>query len=309
MTLRVRLGAGRHLGHCYQTPTNTYKNLQDVYESAFMTDTVDIRTLLARATAITSSKNTTIKTLVRLKTRKYRQQEGRFLIEGMREVSRAVAAGVRLEGVYLCAKFAPQMVPDVGDVPVFDVSDVAFTKLSLRQSPDGVIAVAQRQQKTLETLPAHPNGLYLVIDGLEKPGNIGALLRTADSAGVDAVFVTGTGTDLENPNVIRASMGSVFRQVIACDTNALRDWLLEHQVQVIATSPQAEKNYWQQDYVLATAIVLGTEHEGLGEGWLEHADIRVVIPMFGSADSLNVATSGALLLYEALRQRHASGQT
>ena len=151
-----------------------------------------------------------------------------------------------------------------------------------------------------------PNGLYLVIDGLEKPGNVGALLRTADSAGVDAVFVTGAGTDLENPNVIRASMGSVFRQVIACETDALRDWLQQNQVQIVATSPQASATYWQQDYTPATALVLGTEHEGLGEGWLEQADLRVVIPMFGSADSLNVATSGALLLYEALRQRHTS---
>ncbi len=271
-----------------------------------MTDTVDIRTLLARATAITSAKNATIKALVRLKTRKHRQQEGRFLIEGVREVSRALAAGVVLEGVYLCPKFTPDTVPDVGDVPMFDVSEVAFTKLSMRQSPDGVIAVAKRQRHTLDALDMRPNGLYLVIDGLEKPGNVGALLRTADSAGVDAVFVTGAGTDLENPNVIRASMGSVFRQVIACETDALRDWLQQNQVQIVATSPQASATYWQQDYTPATALVLGTEHEGLGEGWLEQADLRVVIPMHGSADSLNVATSGALLLYEALRQRHTS---
>lgn len=273
-----------------------------------MTDTVDIRTLLARATPITSAKNTTIKGLVRLKTRKYREQEGRFLIEGVREVSRALAAGVVLEGVYLCPKFAPTSLPNMVNVPMFDVSDVAFTKMSMRQSPDGVIAVAKRKRKTLADLNIRANGLYLVIDGLEKPGNVGALLRTADSAGVDAVFVTGDGTDLENPNVIRASMGSVFRQVIACETDKLRDWLRNNQVQIVATSPQAESNYWQQDYLAATAIVLGTEHEGLGEGWLEQADIRVVIPMFGSADSLNVATSGALLLYEALRQRHASKQ-
>lgn len=269
-----------------------------------MADTVNVHTLLARATAITSAQNTTIKGLVRLKTRKYREQEGRFLIEGVREVARALAAGVVLEGMYLCAKFAPNIIPDVGNIPVFDVSDVAFTKLSMRQSPDGVIAVATRQRKVLDDLEVQPDGLYLVIDGLEKPGNVGALLRTADSADVDAVFVTGEGTDLENPNVIRASMGSVFRQVITCETDALRGWLREHQVQIVATSPHAEQTYWQQDYSPATAIVLGTEHEGLGEGWLEHADIRVVIPMHGSADSLNVATSGALLLYEALRQRH-----
>lgn len=269
-----------------------------------MVNPVHIHTLLARATAITSAQNTTIKRLARLKTRKHRQQAGHFLIEGVREVSRALAAGVVLEAVYLCPKFAPDIVPDVGHLPLFEVADGAFSKLSVRQSPDGIIAVAKHQQRTLDTLEVHPNGLYLVIDGLEKPGNIGALLRTADSAGVDAVFVTGEGTDLENPNVIRASMGSVFRQVIACETDALRDWLRERQVQIVATSPQAAHTYWQQDYAPATAIVLGTEHDGLGEGWLEHADIRVVIPMHGSADSLNVATSGALLLYEALRQRH-----
>ena len=158
-----------------------------------------------------------------------------------------------------------------------------------------------------------------MVDGLEKPGNLGALLRTADAVGVDAVFATGSGTDLFNPNVVRASMGSLFaRPVLALDTDELLAWLTRRGVRVVATSPHAARVFWDAPLVGAsddaadgaadrgTAIVLGPEHEGLEPRWLDAAALRVRVPMAGLADSLNVATTGALLLYEVLRQRRAA---
>ena len=139
---------------------------------------------------------------------------------------------------------------------------------------------------------------------LEKPGNIGALLRTADAANLDAVFISGQGTDLYNPNVIRTSMGSLFsRPVVVVDTQELIDFLRSKNVNIVAATPHTQNLYWQEDFTKSTAIVLGTEHEGLSKVWLEAASSQVTIPMNGLADSLNVATAGALLMYEALRQR------
>lgn len=238
-----------------------------------------------------------------------REREGRFLIEGSREVRRALESGVVLEQLFISPELLPseerlvrEHVP--AEVEVSELSSQAFTKVSYRQNPDGVLAVARTQARSLNDLSLAEDALVLIIDGLEKPGNVGALLRTADGAGLDAVFVTGAGTDLYNPNVIRASMGSLFsRPVLAVDTGELLTWLQARHFRIVATSPHAEQSYWQADYRQATAILLGREHEGLTENWLQVADTQVVIPMRGLADSLNVATAGALLIYEALRQR------
>jgi TrmH family RNA methyltransferase len=145
----------------------------------------------------------------------------------------------------------------------------------------------------------------LIIDGLEKPGNIGALLRTADAARLDAVFLTGQGTDPYNPNVIRSSVGSVFsRPVLVVEAEHLLKWLEPQGFTLLAASPDTNHSYWDASYQDASAIILGTEHEGLSPFWKHHATLQVTIPMYGTADSLNVATAGALLIYEALRQRH-----
>ncbi|MEM6430127.1 MAG: RNA methyltransferase [Deinococcota bacterium] len=265
---------------------------------------------LARATRIESASNSRISAFAKLKTRRARTREGKFLIEGQRELARALAANVSIETLLLCPDVVTHLdselnLDDVTDaVQVLSLSEAAFNKLSMRQSPDGVIAVAKRMERHLDELTAATNRLYLVIDGLEKPGNIGALLRTADSVNVDAVFTTGTGTDLENPNVIRASMGSVFsRPVLQVDDTELSTWFRQHQVKVVAASPHSQQAYWQLELTQAVAIVLGTEHEGLSEYWQTRAEEQALIPMYGQADSLNVATSGALLLYEVLRQR------
>ena len=258
---------------------------------------------------IESTKNPHIKYLVKLKERRHRDAEGRFLIEGSKELSRALDAGIRLEQILYCPKFlraeGDMLLAECQALECLEVSSEAFEKLSFRQNPDGLIALASIQEKTLDDISLPPNALLLVIDGLEKPGNVGALLRTADAANVDAVFLTGKGTDIYNPNVIRSSVGSVFsRPILALDSGELISYLKAQQVKLVATSPSATRSYWDEDYLAATAIILGTEHDGLAHDWFNAAESKVIIPMSGMTDSLNVATSGALLLYEVMRQRN-----
>ena len=260
---------------------------------------------------IESPKNPQIKALVKLRERRTREREKRYLIEGAREVGRALSAGVELERLYVCEDFLNAEGEEVSaraqQIKRSDLSSLAFQKVSYRDSPDGLLAVAPMRETSLESLEVKPDALFLVVVGLEKPGNLGALLRTADGVDVDAVFVTGAGTDLFNPNVIRASMGSVFsRPVLNVETDELLEWLQKQGVDIIATTPHTEVSYWDANYKRSVAIVLGAEHEGLSEAWLEAAQSRVSISMQGLADSLNVGTAGALLLYEAVRQRRAS---
>lgn len=269
-------------------------------------------TPMPNAVQIESPKNDRVKELVRLRSRRHRDRRGVFPIEGAREVERALDAGVRPIEAYLGpalfhdeARAVAARLAALG-VPRFELAEAAFRKASYRDAPDGVLVVAEAWSPDLGPLELGRDALVLVIDGLEKPGNVGALLRTADAAGATAVFVTGAGTDVFNPNVIRASMGSVFaRPVIPADPADLRAFLDARGVRVVATSPAASRSFWEVDLTGATAIVVGSEHQGLEADWLGHADLRVRIPMEGLADSLNVATAGALLLYEALRQRRA----
>ena len=257
---------------------------------------------------IDSSQNPELRARAKLKERRARSREGRFLIEGAREVSRALTAGVTLETLYLC----PDLLGDAGratgqqaetaGVTLTELSAAAFKVLSYRENPDGVVAVAERQEKNLSDLKLPEDALVVVVEGLEKPGNLGALLRTADSVGAHALFATGHGTDLENPNVIRSSMGSVFSfPVLSVGADELQPWLRREGFTLVATTPHTDTFYWDVNYRGRTAILLGAEHRGLSSAWLE--ETRVRIPMHGLADSLNVATTGALLLYEAMRQR------
>ncbi|HKI55737.1 MAG TPA: RNA methyltransferase [Trueperaceae bacterium] len=264
---------------------------------------------------VESARNPLVKQAAALKARRARDATGLTLIEGAREVARALAAGVAVRSLLLCPELGPE--PAALDLLVRDaeaagaevafLSEGAFARLTLRQGPDGVAAVAAWQARQPAALAPGPNPLILVLDGLEKPGNVGALLRTADAAGVDAVVLTGRGTDLGNPNVIRASMGSVFALPVAvADGDDARAWLRSLPVRVIAATPDAEEPHWTADYRGGTAIVVGAEDRGLAAAWLEAADRRVAIPMRSrSADSLNVAVAGAVLLFEAVRQRTA----
>ena len=219
-------------------------------------------------TRIESPKNAQVKALVKLRERRTREREKRYLIEGAREVGRALSAEVALERLYVCESFlnaeGEEVLARADHIEHIHLSDIAFQKVSYRASPDGLLAVAPMRETSLESLQLKPNALILVVVGLEKPGNLGALLRTADGVDVDAVFVTGAGTDLYNPNVIRASVGSVFsRPVLNIETEPLLAWLREREVNIIATTPHTELSYWDANFCGAVAIVLGAEHEGV----------------------------------------------
>ncbi len=264
---------------------------------------------------IDSARNPLVKEIAALKTRRARERTGRTLVEGLREAQRACESGLPLVWLLLSPELWPAAHREAAEAlteaagargaEVIELSPDAFGRLSLREHPDGVALVALDAARELARLALPPDPLVLVLDGIEKPGNVGALLRTADAAGVDGVLVTGPGTDLGNPNVIRASMGSVFALPVASASRpeALA-WLRAAGLRLIATTPRAERAHWDADYRGGVAVVLGSEHAGLPAAWLDAADQGVRIPMRARvADSLNVGVAGAVLLFEAMRQR------
>lgn len=264
------------------------------------------------AERIDSPRNPRVKALVRLRERRERERTGTMAIEGARELLRALEAGVEVRETYLCPELLrgegralPGRLARAG-VPVVELAAAAFERASARQGPDGVLAVASRPAWRLELAALPPRPLVLVLEGFEKPGNVGAALRTAEAAGADAVVVTGEGTDLANPHVVRASMGSVFAPPVAALGEAeLRNALRARGIATVAAVPTASRDYWDAELTGAVAILIGAEHAGLSAPWSEAADAHVRVPMSGLADSLNAATTAALLLYEAKRQRRA----
>ena len=257
--------------------------------------------------------NAGVKRVVRLRRRRARDRERAFLIEGYRELLRAVEAGLPLESVYHCPAFYlgsnEQAVLDRAcrecGAELVPTDDAVFAKLSYRDRPDGLLAVAPMPEWALQRLPAPPaDPLYVVATAIEKPGNLGTLLRTADAVGAAALIVCDPVTDLFNPNVVRASVGTLFTVPAAqADAEVTRRWLAARGVRTVVTTPAAERCYTDHDLTGAVAVVLGNEQFGLDEAWLRGADAAVSIPMLGRADSVNVAMAGAALLFEALRQR------
>ena len=268
-----------------------------------------------------------IKRLVRLRTRRERDAQGVWLIEGARELERAAQAGIRLLHLFTCTELlsvdAARVRPVLEGQESMDTTELsrpAFEKVSGRENPDGLLALAVPPSPALP-VPGEQTTVLLLL-GLEKPGNLGALLRSADGAGVDAVLVVedgpekgspgageGRGTDLGNPGVIRASQGSLFSQpVLSLPEDQVLSWLRHHRFSLVACTPEATLPYWDAPLSGRVALCLGSEHGGLPERWRELADVRVSIPMQGQADSLNVSVAGALVLYEALRQRTHSSQ-
>ena len=190
---------------------------------------------------IKSQKNPTIKALVRLKERRHRESKGQYLIEGKKEVANALKGKAPIEQVFICSELFRNASYLPPHLPITELSLIAFKKLSYRQKPEGIIALAKTQNTSLHQLNLPEKPLLLAIDNVEKPGNIGALLRTANAAGVDAVFLTGKGTDLYNPNVICSSIGSLFnQQILRLNANTLIPWLKAREIDIVATSPQAK---------------------------------------------------------------------
>jgi RNA methyltransferase, TrmH family len=263
---------------------------------------------------ITSPANPRIKQLVALRRRRSRDQSGATLVEGLAEVELALDAGVRPSTLYYCPALttAPSLslldrVADLG-AEIIRVTRPVFEKVSYREGPDGWLAVMPAVTTRLSALHLGPQPLVLICAGLEKPGNLGAILRTADAAGVAAVIAADPVTDWANPNVVRASKGTVFSVPVASATSTeVLDWTAQHGLQIVAATPAAGQLVTEADLTGPTAIAVGAEQAGLSDEWLERASLRVRIPMFGKADSLNVSTSAAIITYEAVRQRLQTG--
>jgi TrmH family RNA methyltransferase len=260
---------------------------------------------------ITSRQNPRVKDAVRLRVGRERQQRGRFIIDGGRELSRAIAAGVRCLEAFVCDQLCTSAVcRDALDairaagVETFEITSDVFAKLAFGDRDDGIVVVAETPRRRLQDLRLPPNPLVAVLDSLEKPGNVGAILRAADAAGIHAVILADGRTDLYNPNTIRASLGTVFRENVCAATSAAAiEWLQSQKLAVVAARPDAQISYSDVDFRHGAAVVLGSEAHGLTDVWHGPHITPVRLPMLGIADSLNVSTTAAVLFYEALRQR------
>lgn len=256
---------------------------------------------------ITSTANARVKALQRLRRRRHRDEAGVSVVEGHEELSLAVAAGVAPTTVWRCPELtaaddARAIEAAAGEVVL--VPRAVFEKIAYRESPDGWLAVVPAVETALADIALGPGALVLVCEHVEKPGNLGAMLRTADAAGVTAVVSADPVTDWANPNVVRASKGAVFAvPVAAAAHDAVLSWLAAADVALVATTPDAAVPYTSIDLTGPVAIAVGSEKHGLSRALLGAATCRALIPMHGRVDSLNVATSAALLLYEAVRQR------
>ncbi len=261
---------------------------------------------------ITSLQNEKIKQVVRLRNRKERDETSLFLIEGYRELKRAYDAGIEIETIYFCPSFfsesGQRRLIEQFEGNSVECIEVVFAKMSYRDTPDGLIAVAKQMRRQLceldEILSTKKAPFLVIAESIEKPGNLGTILRSCDAAGVDAVLVCDPTTDIYNPNVVRSSVGTLFTlPVIQANSQKVLDYLREKKISIAAATPHAKIEYTDADFTVPVALAVGAEQHGLSETWMKQADIQVQIPMHGIADSLNVASATTLVLYEVVRQR------
>jgi TrmH family RNA methyltransferase len=263
---------------------------------------------------VTSLANPRVKAAVALRDRRERDRAGLTLVDGARELRRALDAGVTVVEAFACE---PQLAgPDAraaldrlrsGAIPIQATSEAVFAKLAFGQRAEGLVAVIRVPSLGLDELALPPSPMVVVVEAVEKPGNLGAILRSADGAGADAVIAASPRTDLFNPNAIRASAGTIFSMPLGAGTTAQTiEWLRERGLRIVAARVDADRAYTESDLTGPLALVVGAEAEGLSEAWRAPAVEPVRIPMLGIADSLNVSVSAAILLYEARRQRDRS---
>lgn len=260
---------------------------------------------------VTSLQNSGIKEVVKLRQRSHRDDNALLIVEGYREVKRALDNRVPVLKLFYCpalyqGKNEPVLVARCAElnVPLFECTEPVFMKIAYRDRPEGLLALCPQIRRTLADLQLPANPFVVIGEHIEKPGNLGTMLRTADAAGVDALVVCDRCTDINNPNVVRASIGTLFTVPIAeASTAETLAWLKQHGIRSLAASPHATKNYTDVDMIRPIAIVVGAEQFGLSDAWMTQADELVRIPMLGQADSLNVAAAATILLYEVVRQR------
>lgn len=257
---------------------------------------------------ITSGQNPKIKKLLELQAKsKARRESGLFVVEGVREIEHCLEAGFEADTLFHCPEILPQLpawVPAFAHIE--EVSAAVYAKVAYREGTEGLIAEIRERRLALADLDGKVDKapLIMVLESVEKPGNLGAVLRSADAAGADAVFICDPLTDIYNPNLIRASIGAVFTvPVIACTSADAIAWLQERDFAILTAQLQDSSLYYESDMKGATAIVMGTESTGLSDLWRRAATAHIRIPMLGRLDSLNVSVSAAILLFEAIRQR------
>jgi TrmH family RNA methyltransferase len=265
------------------------------------------------AIKLTSLQNARVKDVLKLRKRSHRDECGVLLVEGYRELDRAVSNQWNPAQVFFCRDLFLGDNEDAllarcraAGAELFDCTEAVFRKMAYRDRPDGLLGLAPQIHRGLNDLELPNNPLLLIAESIEKPGNLGTILRSADASGVDAVIVCDRCTDINNPNVVRASIGTLFSvPVVEASSEDTRAWLSEHGIQSLAATPYADQDYTAVDMTVGTALVVGSEQYGLKDEWLKQATHQVVIPMLGQCDSLNVASAATILLYEAVRQRRA----
>ena len=261
-------------------------------------------TTFAPMEKITSLQNPRVKSVVALiEKARERKSSGLFTVEGAREIGLAQQAGYSFKMLFVCPEiFGAATLPEAEQI--VEVSPSVFEKMAYRSSSEGLLAVAEQRGLSLENLRLSANPFVVVLEAVEKPGNLGAILRTADAAKADAVIVCDTACDVYNPNVVRSSIGCIFTVQTACCTSAeALEFLRKRKIKTLAAELQASLWYHEADMRQPCAIVMGAEDDGLTDFWLRSADTRIKIPMRGAIDSLNVSVSAAVITFEAMRQR------
>ncbi len=276
---------------------------------------------------ISSPRNPTIRKLIRLRDNRYRRKQKLVLVDGLREIGQAVAAGWKAESIFVGAskheatlRWVRDVTDSQDDISVVWVSETILGQIAFGQSPRQAVGLFRECERTLQQLTLGTSPLVVVLDGIEKPGNVGAVFRTADAIGADAVVLSGGRCDLFNPNVIRASLGTLFVVPHAqADPPAVLQWLRNHRLRTVAAVVDAERTLWESDMTGPLAVVIGSEARGLSAIWRPEEpqrsvaasggvcdrleDTLVRIPMRGAGDSLNASVSAAVILFEAARQR------
>ena len=265
---------------------------------------------------LTSPSNPKIKYVVKLRSCSAREESGEMIVEGFRECRRALENGYRPHAIFHCPELylknenEPSLVADCLRLGAEDYccSKTAFLKMAYKDRPDGLLMVGPHVAKRLSDLQLPPQALVIVTEAIEKPGNLGTILRSADAANAGAVIVCDRTTDVHNPNVVRASTGTMFSvPIVEATSEEALAWLREHGFKILAATPHAEKLHFEVDLTGNVALAVGAEQYGLTAKWMDNADLRVRIPMLGLADSLNVSAATTILVYEAVRQRIAAG--
>ncbi|MFA6514179.1 MAG: RNA methyltransferase [Patescibacteria group bacterium] len=261
-------------------------------------------------TNINSLENKKIKEIVKLRKAGTRKDKGVFLIDGKREIELAFKSGVDIQEIFYCPDFSPEYPSLLKKVPenkLIIVSKLVFQKISYKESPDGFLAIASYQNYCLDDVKLSANPLIIILESVEKPGNIGAIMRTAYAAGVDAIIINDNQTDIFNPNIIRASEGHIFNnQVVVASVSETATWLKKNGIKSLAAATKKSNNYLEVDLTEPIALVFGSESDGLSAQWLKSANERILIPMKDGMDSLNVSVSAAIIVFEAIRQRNIS---